>query len=81
MSNFCFYFYKVQVWDKLDETKKIYHGITVGESLSDAVTNLTKMYGEEEITDIKSLVALTDMHCLEIEDKVVADYLKKIEQF
>lgn len=81
MSNFCFYFYKVQVWDELDEEKKIYRGITIGESLPDAVTNLTTMYGDEEIIDIKSLTALTDMHCLEIEDKVVADYLRKIEQF
>lgn len=79
--NFCFYFYKVKVWDDLDETEKIYRGITTGDSLSGAIENLVTTYGEREIIDIKSLTALTDMHCLEIKDKVVADYLRKIENF
>ena len=81
MSNFCFYFYKVKVWNSDNKAEEICRGITIGESLSEAVENLTKMYGEEEIIDIKSLTAITNLHCLEIEDKIVADYLRKIEDF
>lgn len=79
--NFYFYFYKVKVWDDLDETEKIYRGITTGDSLSGAIENLVTTYGEKEIIDIKSLTPISEYHCLEIEDKVVADYLRKIDQF
>jgi hypothetical protein len=76
-----YYFYALTYYNGLDKTEEHAMGITCGQCLTDAMQNLVATYGENDIIDITSLKAITDLNCLEINDPEVAEYLSEIEVF
>ena len=60
--------YKVEFYDEIDEEKKIQSGFVIGEDYSQAIENLCKWFGEENIINILTLYPLEDISVYDDEE-------------
>lgn len=61
-----YYFYEVCYYDGADKLKA--SGLTYGESLASAMSNITDMYGENEVESVNIKIIGDGGPCIEIKD-------------
>lgn len=64
----CFFKYSILYYDDLEYKEEVATGITYGDSLKDAIANLTSYYGDEQIVRILDFSYLYDTPVLECKD-------------
>ena len=74
------YIYEVNWYSEIDESKKQSKGIVVGNSYEDAINNLSRFYGEDEISCIK-IEYVSDNIVIEVPEYVNLNDIQRCNEF
>lgn len=66
MSEIWYYFYEVCYYEGVDKLKA--SGLTYGENLASAMSNITDMYGENEVESVNIKIIGDGGPCIEVRD-------------